>query len=108
MERQCFLHGPAHSWAGLSRWWSIQKHFQFEKIGSSNIISDKYRKKIKILQYYDDEIRIQGDLDLDTDQETSSVLVILKNNNATFKGSGIFQEYSDKTENIKIVLAPLN
>ena len=82
--------------------------FQFEKIGSSNIISDKYRKKIKILQYYDDEIRIQGDLDLDTDQETTSVLVILKNNNATFKGSGIFEEYSDKTENIKIVLAPLN
>ena len=64
--------------------------------------------KIKILQYYDDEIRIQGDLDLDTDQETTSVLIILKNNNATFKGSGIFEEYSDKTENIKIVLAPLN
>ena len=59
-------------------------------------------------RYYDDEIRIQGDLDLDTDQETTSVLVILKNNNATFKGLGIFEEYSDKTENIKIVLAPLN
>ena len=48
--------------------------FQFEKIGSSNIISDKYRKKIKILQYYDNEIRIQGDLDLDTDQETTCLL----------------------------------
>ena len=82
------------------------KYF-YDKVGLSNIISDKHRKKIKIQQRRDDLIVIDGKLDLDTD-DTSHVTIILKANGGLFEGMGIFDSSDKKVENIKIVLAPLN
>ena len=84
----------------------------FEELGSSKVISDKYRKKVEFLQIGEEEILVQGELDLDT-KSTDPVKIILKpdqNNKQKYIGIGVF--YDDKkkhkSENIKIILEPTN
>ena len=52
----------------------------FEELGSSKVISDKYRKKVEFLQIGEEEILVQGELDLDfTGKDEPVYEVTLKN-----------------------------
>ena len=84
----------------------------FAKLGSSKVISDKYRKKVEFLQVGEEEILVQGELDLDT-KSTDPVEIILKpdqNNKQKYIGIGVFYDdkQKHKSENIKIILEPAN
>ena len=84
----------------------------FEELGSSKVISDKYRKKVEFLQIGEEEILVQGELDLDT-KSTDPVKIILKpdqNNKQKYIGIGVFYDdkQKHKSENIKIILEPAN
>ena len=86
---------------------SYLKHeFFFEKLGSSKIISDKYRKKIKLKQH-EDNLEIDGELDLDND-DPSNITIILENKSSHYEGLGILENYEKKTENVKVILTPIN
>ena len=78
----------------------------FEKLGSSKIISDKYRKNIQVNQHKEN-LEIEGKLDLD-DDEPSNVSIILTNKSNQYEGIGIYNDYESKTENIKVILKPIN
>ena len=80
--------------------------FFFEKLGSSKIISDKYRKKIKLKQH-EDNLEIDGELDLDND-DPSNITIILENKSSHYEGLGILENYEKKTENVKVILTPIN
>jgi len=84
----------------------------FDKLGSSKVISDKYRKKVKFVQSGKEEIIVQGELDLDT-KSTDFVKIILKpdpDNKQNYIGIGeIFKDSNkDKSENIKLIIVSMN
>jgi len=84
----------------------------FDKLGSSKVISDKYRKKVEFLQLGEEEILVQGELDLDT-KSADFVKIILKpdpDNKQKYIGIGeIFKDSNkDKSENIKLIIQPTN
>jgi len=80
--------------------------FFFEKLGSSKIISDKYRKNIKLKQHQDN-LEIEGELDLDND-DPSNITIVLENKSSHYEGLGIYQIYEKKTESVKVILTPIN
>ena len=80
--------------------------FFFEKLGSSKIISDKYRKNIKLKQHQDN-LEIEGKLDLDT-EAPSNITIMLENKSSHYEGLGILENYEKKTENVKVILTPIN
>ena len=80
--------------------------FFFEKLGSSKIISDKYRKNIKVKQH-EDNLEIEGELDLDND-DPSNITIMLENKSSHYEGLGILENYEKKTENVKVILTPIN
>ena len=84
---------------------------KFVKLGSSKVISDKYREKVKFLQSGKDEIVVEGELDLDTDS-TDPVRIILKpgtNNGKNYYGIGLFSKNNKKnrSENIEVLMEPI-
>ena len=84
---------------------------KFVKLGSSKVISDKYREKVKFLQSGKDEIVVEGELDLDTDS-TDQVRIILKpgtNNGKNYYGIGLFSKNNKKnrSENIEVLMEPI-
>ena len=84
----------------------------FDKLGSSKVISDKYRKKVEFLQLGEEEILVQGELDLDT-KSADFVKIILKpdpDNKQNYIGIGVFHNDTKKykSENIKLIIQPIN
>ena len=84
----------------------------FDKLGSSKVISDKYRKKVKFVQSGKEEIIVQGELDLDT-KGTNFVKIILKpdpDNKHNYIGIGVVfnDTKKHKSENIKLIIQHIN
>ena len=84
----------------------------FDKLGSSKVISDKYRKKVKFVQSGKEEIIVQGELDLGT-KSTDFVKIILKpdpDNKQNYIGIGVVfnDTKKHKSENIKLIIQPIN
>ena len=85
----------------------------FDKFGSSRMISNKYREKIEFYQGEGEEIIITGNLDLDSQQDTEPVTILLKpdlDNKGTYVGMGLWNhnEEKSKKEYIKAILVPIN
>ena len=85
----------------------------FDKFGSSRMISNKYREKIEFYQGEGEEIIITGNLDLDSQQDTEPVTILLKpdlDNKGTYVGMGLWShnEEKSKKEYIKAILVPIN
>ena len=84
----------------------------FDKLGSSSIISNKYREKIKFFQGEGEEIIIDGIFNLDS-QDTEPVSILLKpdpDNIGTYVGMGLWNHNikKSKKEYIKAILVPIN
>ena len=84
----------------------------FDKLGSSSIISNKYREKIKFFQGEGEEIMIDGIFNLDS-QDTEPVSILLKpdpDNIGTYVGMGLWNHNMKKSkkEYIKAILVPIN
>ena len=84
----------------------------FDKLGSSKVISDKYRKKVKFVQSGKEEIIVQGELDLGT-KSTDFVKIILKpdpDNKHNYIGIGVVfnDTKKHKSENIKLIIVSMN
>ena len=84
--------------------------FIIDKLGSSNIISGKYRKKIVFTKGQDEKIIMNGKVNLDYDgSDPIQVVLSPDKNNKSYAGTGVHNdENSDKSENIKLILEPLN
>jgi len=84
--------------------------FIIDKLGSSNIISDKYRKKITFTQGQGEKIIMDGKVNLDYDgSDPIEVILSPDENNKSYAGTGVHSdENKDKSENIKLILEPLN
>ena len=85
----------------------------FDKFGSSRMISNKYREKIEFYQGEGEEIIITGNLDLDSQQDTEPVTILLKpdlDNKGTYVGMGLWRhnEEKSKKEYIKAMLVPIS
>ena len=85
----------------------------FDKFGSSRMISNKYREKIEFYQGEGEEIIITGNLDLDSQQDTEPVTILLKpdlDNKGTYVGMGLWShnEEKSKKEYIKAILVPIS
>ena len=85
----------------------------FDKFGSSRMISNKYREKIEFYQGEGEEIIITGNLDLDSQQDTEAVTILLKpdpDSKGTYVGMGLWNhnEEKSKKEYIKAILVPIN
>ena len=84
--------------------------FIIDKLGSSNIISDKYRNKITFTQGQGEKIIMDGKVNLDYDgSDPIEVILSPDENNKSYAGTGVHSdENKDKSENIKLILEPLN
>ncbi len=77
------------------------------------MISNKYREKIEFYQGEGEEIIITGNLDLDSQQDTEPVTILLKpdpDNIGTYVGMGLWNHNikKSKKEYIKAILVPIN
>jgi len=84
----------------------------FDKLGSSHIISNKYREKIEFFRGEGEEIIIDGIFNLDS-QDTEPVSILLKpdpDNIGTYVGMGLWNHNMKKSkkEYIKAILVPIN